>query len=153
MKRVAAFTLRRLASDMASFATAFSLLSIVVLWLAPPPIESYSRAFLPHDIVRPGQAVQIYAMAYRSRGGCASRAERRWTDAAGRLVVPPEIFAIGERPKGFEAYQGQAVIPPEARPGLLTMRTVVTFTCNAIQRLVGGAHFPLPDHHFTVLSR
>lgn len=153
MKRVAAFTLRRLASDMASFATAFSLLSIVVLWLAPPPIESYSRAFLPHDIVRPGQAVQIYAMAYRDRGGCDSRAVHTWADESGQPIVPPEVFDIPPKPKGFEAYQGEAIIPPSARPGRLTMRTVVTFTCNAIQRLVGGAHFPLPDHHFTVLSR
>ena len=121
------------------------------MWMEPHPIESFHRSVIP-TIVHRGEQVNISAEVVRSKGGCRSTVQRKWTNAFGAIYIPPMINAPA-RPAGQELpiFTSTLDLPPIAVPGKLELNTTVTFYCNWVQDWLGGSRFPLSDIEFKVV--
>ena len=122
------------------------LAAFIIMWTELHPIESFQRSVIPTTVYR-GEKINISADVVRSKGGCRSTIQRKWTNAFGAVYIPPIINAHA-RPAGPEIPRFTAVIdlPPIAVPGKLVLNTTVTFYCNKVQDWSGhGSILPLSD--------
>ena len=119
----------------------------VFLWRVPAPIEYFQRS-ASQVVVRAGDRVTVTWSEVR-RDRCESTVHRRLI-AADKSITEFETVVIPAQPEKIEIRNKFSfIIPTGLAEGPLIYRVHAQFHCNAVQHLLGGPDFVLPDIVFS----
>jgi hypothetical protein len=117
-----------------------------------PPTIFKKEDVLTHE-VKAGGIFEVQFVIERIRNDCRVSVARLFYDGEGfRWPAVDENFPVNPGPIGPDAFKEQLVVPEGARPGKAIFRSVRTYWCNTVQRLLDKPVIVrTPDVEFTIV--
>ncbi|CZT36235.1 hypothetical protein [Rhizobium sp. 9140] len=143
-------TLYGFAAGALSVFVAVTSFNMAVMVVDREPPITYQGAHALADQVDQGGTIEVEYKVFRSRI-CPVAAKRWLYDAAGQRHSVPQYTVGADVTAGRETYRRTITIPPSAAIGPAWYEVVLDYTCNPLQRLIGGPQVTSPPVRFSIV--